>query len=83
MVHADSIQWLLEVEKRDIAYIVSIFEAYDNLAIVRTVNSEQSIIELIISPDYLEDTRQLVNALSNELYIKIIEPAQTTKLTAI
>ena len=83
MFHADSIQWLLEVEKRDIAYIVSIFEAYDNLAIVRTVNSEQSIIELIISPDYLEDTRQLVNALSNELYIKTIEPTQTTKLTAI
>ncbi|HIF03425.1 MAG TPA: DUF4911 domain-containing protein [Nitrospinaceae bacterium] len=83
MVHADSIQWLLEVEKRDIAYIVSTFEAYDNLAIVRTVNSEQSIIELIISPDYLEDTRQLVNALANELYIKTIEPAQTTKLTAI
>ena len=75
MVHADSIQWFLEVEKRDIAYIVSIFEAYDNLAIVRTVNAEQSIIELIISPDYLEDTRQLVNALSNELYIKTIEPA--------
>ena len=75
MVHADSIQWLLEVEKRDIAYIVSIFEAYDNLAIVRTVHSEQSIIELIISPDYLEDTRQLVNALSDELCIKTIEPA--------
>ena len=81
MVHADSIQWLLEVEKRDIAYIVSIFEAYDNLAIVRTVNAEQSIIELIISPDYLEDTRQLVNALSDELCIKTIKPAQTTKLT--
>jgi Mg/Co/Ni transporter MgtE len=83
MVHADSIQWLLEVEKRDIAYIVSIFEAYDNLAIVRTVNAEQSIIELIISPDYLEDTRQLVNALSDELCIKTIEPVQTTKLTDI
>jgi hypothetical protein len=72
MVHVDSIQWLLEVEKRDIAYIVSIFEAYDNLAVVRTVNSEQSIIELIISPDYLEDTRQLVHALSSELHIKQI-----------
>jgi hypothetical protein len=83
MAHEDSIQWLLEVEKRDIAYIVSIFEAYDNLAIVRTVSAEQSIIELIISPDYLEDTRQLVHALSKQLYIKKIEPAQTTKLTTI
>ncbi len=70
MVPTDSTQWLLEVDKRDIAYIVSIFEGYDNLAVVRTI---QSIIELIISPDYLEDTDQLVHALSKEVYIKKIK----------
>ena len=73
MVQTDSIQWLLEVDKKEIAYIVSVFEGYDNLAIVRTVDAEQSIIELIISPDYLEDTYQLVHALSREVYIKKIE----------
>lgn len=73
MIQTDSIQWLLEVDKKEIAYIVSIFEGYDNLAIVRTVNAEQSIIELIISPDYLEDTRRLVHALSKELYIKVLK----------
>ena len=78
MIQTDSIQWLLEVDKKEIAYIVSIFEGYYNLAIVRTVNAEQSIIELIISPDYLEDTRRLVHALSKELYIKSIETPQTT-----
>ncbi len=78
MIQTDSIQWLLEVDKKEIAYIVSIFEGYDNLAIVRTVNAEQSIIELIISPDYLEDTRRLLHALSKELYIKNIELPQTT-----
>ena len=73
MIHRDSIQWLLEVDKKEIAYIVSVFEGYDNLAIVRTADPAQSIIELIISPDYLEDTRQLVDALSKEVYIKKIE----------
>ena len=73
MIQADSIQWLLEVNRKEIAYIVSVFEGYDNLAIVRTVDSEQSIIELIISPDYLEDTSQLVHALSKEVYVKKIE----------
>ena len=70
MTNTDSIQWLLEVNKKDIAYIVSVFEGYDNLAIVRTVDPAQSIIELIISPDYLEDTRQLVDALSKEVYVR-------------
>ena len=73
MFQTDSTQWLLEVDKKEIAYIVSVFEGYDNLAIVRTVDAKQSIIELIISPDYLEDTRQLVHALSKEVQIKKIE----------
>jgi|TARA_B100000745_G_scaffold77808_1_gene47308 hypothetical protein len=73
MVQTDSIQWLLEVDKKEIAYIVSVFEGYDNLAIVRTVDAEQSIIELIISPDYLGDTRRLVHALSKEVHIKKIK----------
>ncbi|HAK37432.1 MAG: DUF4911 domain-containing protein [Nitrospinaceae bacterium] len=73
MVHTDSIQWLLEVDKKEIAYIVSVFEGYDNLAVVRTVDPARSIIELIISPDYLEDTRQLVDALSKEIYIRKVE----------
>ncbi|SVB12760.1 uncharacterized protein METZ01_LOCUS165614, partial [marine metagenome] len=78
VIQTDSIQWHLEVDKKEIAYIVSIFEGYDNLAVVRTFNAEQSIIELIISPDYLDDTRRLVHALSKELYIKSIETPQTT-----
>ena len=73
MIQTDSIQWLLEVDKKEISYIVSLFEGYDNLAIVRTVDAEQSIIELIISPSYLEDTDQLVHALSKEVYIKKVK----------
>ena len=73
MMQEDSIQWLLEVDKKEIAYIVSVFEGYDYLAVVRTVDPTQSIIELIISPDYVEDTRKLVQALSEEVHIKKIQ----------
>jgi hypothetical protein len=73
MNQTDSIQWLLEVDKKEITYIVSIFEGYDNLAIVRTVDSSKSIIELMISPDYLEDTKQLIDALSQKIYLRKIE----------
>ena len=73
MINADSSQLLLEVDKKEIAYIVSVFEGYDNIAVVRTVDPAQSIIELIISPDYLKDAKQLVDALSKEVYIKRIK----------
>jgi hypothetical protein len=70
--HCDSIQWQIEVNKKDIAYIVSIFEGYDHLAVVRTVNPSCGLIELMISPDFLEDTRKLTEALAKEIPFRLI-----------
>ena len=68
--HTDSIQWQIEVDKKDIAYIVSIFDGYENLAVVRTLDASSGLIELLVSPDYLEDTRKLIDALSKEIPIR-------------
>ena len=68
----DSIQWQVEVDKKDIAYIVSIFEGYDDLAVVRTLDPALGLIELMISPDFLEDVRQLTEALSKEIPFHMI-----------
>ena len=69
-MHTDSIQWQIEVDKKDIAYIVSIFDGYENLAVVRTLDASSGLIELLVSPDYLEDTRKLIDALSKEISIR-------------
>ena len=65
--HKDSIQWQVEVNKKDIAYIVSIFEGYDHIAVVRTIDTSCGLIELMISPDFLEDTQKLTEALAKEI----------------
>ena len=69
-MHTDSIQWQIAVDKKDIAYIVSIFDGYENLAVVRTLDASSGLIELLVSPDYLEDTRKLIDALSKEIPIR-------------
>ena len=69
-MHTDSIQWQIEVDKKDIAYIVSIFDGYENLAVVRTLDASRGLIELLVSPDYLEDTRKLIDALSKEIPLR-------------
>ena len=66
-MHSDSIRWQIEVDKKDIAYIVSIFEGYDYLAVVRTIDPARGLIELMISPDFLEDTQKLTEALAKEI----------------
>ena len=69
-MHTDSIQWQVEVDKKDIAYIVSIFDGYENLAVVRTLDATRGLIELLVSPNYMEDTRKLIEVLSEEVPIR-------------
>jgi hypothetical protein len=72
-MHTDTVQIQAEIETRDIAYIVSIFEMYENLAIVRTVDRQKGIIEFMIAPDFLDDARKLLNALAKEISVRVIK----------
>ena len=69
----DAVHWTLEIDKQDIAYIVGLFEAYDDIAIVRTLDAARGRIELIIAPDYIEDARQVVDALKDEISIRVVD----------
>ena len=71
-MHLDSVQWQLEVDKKDIAYIVSIFDAYEDFAIVRTLDQSRGLIELMISPDYLEETEKLLDSLKTEISLRVL-----------
>ncbi len=72
-MHTDTVQIQAEVETRDIGYIVSIFEMYEHFAIVRTADREKGILEFMIAPDFLDDTRKLLNALSKEIPLRVIK----------
>ena len=71
--HTDSVQWILEVEKRDIAYIVGLFESYDHFAVVRTLDPGRGHIELMIAPDFIEDVALLVDRLSGEIPVRVLK----------
>jgi len=72
-MHTDSVQWILEVDKRDIAYIVGLFDAYDDFAVVRTLDPARGHIELMASPDYTEEIVKLLERLSNEIPLQILK----------
>ncbi len=72
-MHTDSVQWILEVNKSDIAYIVGVFDAYDDFAVVRTLDPSRGHIELMMSPDYIDEVAQLVDRLSVEISLRILK----------
>ena len=71
-MHTDTVQLQIEINKEDIAYIVGIFEAYDHLAVVRTVDNTRCVLGLMIAPDFLDDTHRLLDSLASEIPLKII-----------
>jgi hypothetical protein len=71
--HTDSVQWILEVDKRDIAYIVGLFDAYDDFAVVRTIDASRGHIELMASPDYVGEISKLVECLADEIPVRILK----------
>ena len=75
-MHEDSITLQFEVDKKDIAYLTGIIEGYDHFAVLRTLDQNRGIIELLISPDFLEDTLQLVEALKKEIPIRQAMPGE-------
>jgi len=72
-MHTDSVQWILEVDKRDIAYIVGLLDAYDDFAIVRTLDPARGHIELMASPDYTEEISKLLERLADEIPVRILK----------
>lgn len=45
----------IKVEPRDIAYMNKIFEGYDGLAVVTTLNGQDGLIALTVTPETKSD----------------------------
>ena len=69
---ADSLLIRAKTEKRHIAYVNFIIEAYDGMAVVRTADPEAGLLEILVAPDYERDFRMLAEALGKEVAFTII-----------
>lgn len=66
----DSISMVAKVRRSDIAYLNEIIEGYDNLAVMRTIDSKEGLVEFLISPSFVEDMKRLLAELRKEIPIE-------------
>lgn len=71
----DTLVLTAKTEKRHIAYVNFIIEAYDGMAVVRTADPEAGLLEILVAPDYREDFMRLAEALGKEVEFKVVPPA--------
>jgi hypothetical protein len=69
------------VDRRQIAYIKFIIEAYDGIAGMRTINPTKGIIKLHIAPGCEEQVDRILQDLKKEILIQRLatEPSESSK----
>ena len=71
--YTDVYRIVIKVRREDIVYLNGIFESYDNLAIIRTIDRWESIVEILASPYFVSDVKRILEELKKEIQLEIIE----------
>ena len=57
----------LELRPEDIAYVKFIFESYEGVGIIRTVERKKAVIVLLVVDDFLNVARSILKSLQKEV----------------
>ncbi len=63
-----------KVEAKDIVFIKAILEAYEGMVVLRTVDINESVIELLIAQDFADTIAILVSDLQKQVMMQEQEP---------
>ena len=69
----------LEISPEHIAYVKFIFESYEEVGLIRTVDRKKAIIVLLAMHDFLDAARQILDSLKSDVPMtEIPRPADMT-----
>jgi 23S rRNA G2069 N7-methylase RlmK/C1962 C5-methylase RlmI len=58
------------LRRKDIAYFKFIIESYEGMAVVRTKDPGEAVVELMIAPGWEQDVEEILEALRQEIPIE-------------
>ena len=62
------------VHRKDIAYLKFIIESYEGMAVLRTQDPHEAIVELMVAPGWEKDLEEVLDALRKEIHIESLPP---------
>jgi hypothetical protein len=60
------------LRRKDIAYFKSIIESYDGMAVIRTKDPHEAIVELMVAPGWEKDLEEVLEGLRKEITIELL-----------
>jgi hypothetical protein len=70
----DVVEVYLRLPPADIAYVKFVFESYEGVAVVRTVDRAAAVIVLLIAADLEDEARAILESLRGEVAWQEIAP---------
>jgi len=72
----ETIQEYYRIDRREISFLRFIIEAYDGIALLRTVDPGQGIIALHIAPGFEYEVHMILEDLKTSILIEPIDPVE-------
>jgi hypothetical protein len=66
----------LQVVRRDIVLLCCLLEGYEGMAIVRTIDPLQGLVELLVAPAFHTTVLTLLKALTEDLDLCLVEAGE-------
>jgi len=71
---------LVRVERHDIGLLCSLMAGYEGVAIVRTVDPQQGLVELLVAPAFYTTVLDIIQSLSQEMPLCLLTAEVGDKL---
>ena len=63
----------VQADAKYISYLNGVFEGYEWLAVIRTIDPKEGVIEFLSSPDLEKDLREILGSLNKEMGLRILD----------
>lgn len=68
----DLVQIFVRLAPEDIGYVKFIFESYESVGFLRTVDRKVAVLMILVVPDFLEDALGILDSLEREIAMERI-----------
>lgn len=69
---------LLRTPRQNIVRLCTLLEGYEGMAVLRTIDAAQGLLELLIAPAFRGTMQQILQSLANEMELAVLETTQST-----
>jgi hypothetical protein len=69
---------LLRTSRQNIVRLCTLLEGYEGMAVLRTIDAAQGLLELLVAPAFQRTVQQILRALSDEMELDLLETKRPT-----